>query len=69
MFLNFFTMRKCIILNKKFIFNVNEQRNLKIKDHSQSNLLNNKYIMYYIIYIYMIKKKEKISLSIGDVRS
>lgn len=70
--MNFFqlifkTMR--IILNKKFIFNVNEQRNLKIKDHSQSNLLNNKYIMYYIIYIYMIKKKEKISLSIGDVRS
>lgn len=64
-------MRKCIILNKKFIFNVNEQRNLKIKDHSQSNSLNNKYIMYYIIYIYiyMIKKKEKISLSIGDVRS
>lgn len=62
-------MRKCIILNKKFIFNVNERRNLKIKDHSQSNLLNNKYIMYYIIYIYMIKKKEKISLSIGDVRS
>lgn len=62
-------MCKCIILNKKFIFNVNEQRNLKIKDHSQSNLLNNKYIMYYIIYIYMIKKKEKISLSIGDVRS
>lgn len=62
-------MCKYIILNKKFIFNVNEQRNLKIKDHSQSNLLNNKYIMYYIIYIYMIKKKEKISLSIGDVRS
>lgn len=62
-------MCKCIILNKKFIFNVNEQRNLKIKDHSQSNSLNNKYIMYYIIYIYMIKKKEKISLSIGDVRS
>lgn len=62
-------MRKHIILNKKFIFNVNEQRNLKIKDHSQSNSLNNKYIMYYIIYIYMIKKKEKISLSIGDVRS
>lgn len=56
-------------MNKKFIFNVNEQRNLKIKDHSQSNSLNNKYIMYYIIYIYMIKKKEKISLSIGDVRS
>lgn len=46
-------------MNKKFIFNVNEQRNLKIKDHSQSNSLNNKYIMYYIIYIYMIKKKKK----------
>lgn len=44
-------MRKHIILNKKFIFN--EQRNLKIKDHSQSNSLNNKYIMYYIIYIYI----------------
>lgn len=54
-------MRKYIILNKKlnkkFIFNVHEQKNLKIKDHSQSNSLN-KYIMYYIIYIYDKKKRK-----------
>lgn len=44
-------MRKYIILNKKFIFNVNVnfRENKEIKDHSQSSSLNNKYIMYYII--------------------
>lgn len=62
-------MRKCIILNKKFIFNVNERRNLKIKDHSQSNSLNNKYIMYYIIYIYIYDKKKRKNFTFHRRRS
>lgn len=60
-------MRKHIILNKKFIFN--EQRNLKIKDHSQSNSLNNKYIMYYIIYIYIYDKKKRKNFTFHRRRS
>lgn len=62
-------MRKHIILNKKFIFNVNERRNLKIKDHSQSNSLNNKYIMYYIIYIYIYDKKKRKNFTFHRRRS